>query len=201
MKTDYWLLGIFAVGVGAGMLKLTPDFLTNTDTQLYLLYALFLLVGIAVGSDPRALQTLFSLNVRVFLIPVGIVIGSLAGAGLISFLLPNINLREGVAVGAGFGYYSLSSILISMLHTEELGVVALLSNILRETGTILLAPVFVRVFGELAPIASGGATTMDTTLPVIQKYSGKKYVVIAVINGVLLTLLVPIIIPLLFRVK
>ena len=58
----------------------------------------------------------------------------------------------------------------------------------------MLTPVLVKYFGKLAPIASGGATTSDTTLPVIMKYSGKEYVLGAVIQGIILTLLVPIII-------
>ena len=99
-----------------------------------------------------------------------------------------------LAIGAGFGYYSLSSIVISKISGETIGIIALLSNIIREVGTLVLAPVLVKYFGKLAPIASGGATTSDTTLPIIVKYSGKEYALGAIVNGVILTLLVPIII-------
>jgi len=96
-----------------------------------------------------------------------------------------------LAVGAGFGYYSLSSLFITQLSGEMLGVTALLSNILREILTLLATPLLVQYFGKLAGIASGGATSMDTTLPVITRYSGKEWSIISVFSGVVLTLLVP----------
>jgi len=111
-------------------------------------------------------------------------------------LLPTVTVRESLAVGAGFGYYSLSSIVITELHGQQLGVVALLANILRELMTLWLAPVFVRSLGRLAPIAAGGATTMDTTLPVISRFAGPDYAAIAVFSGVVLTVLVPLLITL-----
>jgi uncharacterized membrane protein YbjE (DUF340 family) len=70
-------------------------------------------------------------------------------------------------------------------------VVALLSNIFREVATLLTTPILVRYFGKLAGIASGGATAMDTTLPVISRYSGKEYAIIALFSGIVLTILVP----------
>jgi uncharacterized membrane protein YbjE (DUF340 family) len=96
------------------------------------------------------------------------------------------------AIGAGFGYYSLSSIVITKISGESMGIIALLANIIREVVTLVMAPVFVRYFGKIAPIAAGGATTSDTTLPMILKYSGKEYVFGSVVNGIVLTLLVPI---------
>jgi uncharacterized membrane protein YbjE (DUF340 family) len=117
--------------------------------------------------------------------------GTFFGVALCSLLLPSLNLREVLAVGAGFGYYSLSSIFISELHSQTLGVIALVSNILREIFTLLFVPLLVKYFGKLAGIASGGATSMDTTLPVISKYSGKEYAVISLFSGIVLTILVP----------
>jgi len=86
-----------------------------------------------------------------------------------------------VAVGSGFAYYSLSSILITQLKepfwgvqlATELGTIALMANIMREIMALLGAPLFVKYFGRLSPICAGGATTMDTTLPIITRYSGK----------------------------
>jgi uncharacterized membrane protein YbjE (DUF340 family) len=46
-------------------------------------------------------------------------------------------------------------------------------------------------FGKLAGISSGGATSMDTTLPVITRFSGKEWSIISVFSGIVLTLLVP----------
>jgi uncharacterized membrane protein YbjE (DUF340 family) len=100
-------------------------------------------------------------------------------------------LNECLAIGSGFGYYSLSSIYITKISGEVLGVVALLSNIIREVITLIASPVLVKYFGKLAPIASGGATSMDTTLPIITRYSGKEFAVTSVFSGTVLTIIVP----------
>ena len=76
-----------------------------------------------------------------------------------------------------------------------LGVIALLANLSREIITLIFAPLFVRLFGKLAPIASGGATAMDTTLPIVARFSGKEYAIIAFFSGIVLTVLVPILVP------
>jgi uncharacterized membrane protein YbjE (DUF340 family) len=62
---------------------------------------------------------------------------------------------------------------------------------MREVATLLMTPVLVKYFGKLAPIAAGGATSMDTTLPVIAKFTGTEYAIIAVFSGTVLTIIVP----------
>jgi uncharacterized membrane protein YbjE (DUF340 family) len=106
-------------------------------------------------------------------------------------LLPGRSVVDSMAVGSGLGYYSLSSIFITEFKGAELGTIALLSNISREILALQLAPVFVKYFGKLAPISAGGATTMDTTLPIIMKFSGKEYMVLSVFHGFLTDLSVP----------
>jgi uncharacterized membrane protein YbjE (DUF340 family) len=131
------------------------------------------------------------MKIKIFLVPLGVIVGTLAGTAFVSIFLPELKLKEVLAVGAGFGYYSLSSLFITQISGETLGVIALLSNILREILTLLATPILVLYFGKLAGIASGGATSMDTTLPVITRFSGKEWSIIAVFSGVVLTLLVP----------
>lgn len=104
-----------------------------------------------------------------------------------------------LAVGSGFAYYSLSSILITELKeaslgvqmATELGTIALIANIIREIMALLGAPLFVKYFGRLAPICAGGATTMDTTLPIITRYSGKDLVFVSIFHGILVDFTVP----------
>jgi uncharacterized membrane protein YbjE (DUF340 family) len=76
-----------------------------------------------------------------------------------------------------------------------MGTIALLSNIMREIFTLLMTPFLVRIAGPLSPIASGGATSMDTTLPIISLYSGREFAVIALFSGIVLTVLVPFLVP------
>jgi len=69
--------------------------------------------------------------------------------------------------------------------------VALLANIARELITLLASPLLVRWFGPLAPISVGGATSMDTTLPIISRYSGKDLVTLSVFHGFCMDFSVP----------
>jgi uncharacterized membrane protein YbjE (DUF340 family) len=94
------------------------------------------------------------------------------------------------------GYYSLSSILITQYKGIELGTIALLANIFREVLALLLAPFLVKYFGKLAPIAAGGATTMDTTFPGIVRYSGKEFSIVSIYHGFITDLSVPFLVTL-----
>ncbi len=166
----------------------------ENDYSEYALWVLMFLVGIGIGSDKESLKTLFKANFKILMVPSCVIFGSLIGTAAIALVMPNMGVRDAMAVGAGFGYYSLSSIIITKEVGAALGVIALLSNIMREIITLLAAPIFVKYFGKLAPIASGGATSMDTTLPVITKFSGKDYAIISVFNGIVLTILVPVLV-------
>ncbi len=191
MKNSLIIISFFILGIILGHYRLLPAFVLEHDLSLYALYLLLFLVGLLIGMDKKSFEIIRHSSLRLLLIPIGIVIGSLLGAAIVSFFLKNISLSEGLAIGSGFGYYSLSSILIAELKRNSLGVVALLSNIFRELITLLFTPLFVKYLGPLAPVASGGATAMDTTLPIITRYSGKEYALVAVFSGLTLTILVP----------
>lgn len=77
-----------------------------------------------------------------------------------------------------------------------MGTIALLANICREILTLLAAPLLVRWFGRLAPISAGGATTMDTTLPVITRASGQEFVVVSIFHGFVVDFSVPFLVTL-----
>ena len=118
-------------------------------------------------------------------------VGTLLGAGVAAPLLRDCTLGDTLAVGAGFGYYSLSSIFIADLRGAELATVALLCNILREIFTLLAAPLVARWFGPLAAVSIGGATTFDTTLPIITRAAGRPYAVVSIFHGCVLDFSVP----------
>lgn len=191
MKNSLIILAFFAAGVILGISENLPDLMMQSDFSMYALYILMFLVGVGIGVDRKSWSILRTMKMKIILIPLGVIVGTFAGTAFASIFIPDLKLKEVLAVGAGFGYYSLSSLFITQLSGETLGVIALLSNILREIFTLLATPLLVQYFGKLAGIASGGATSMDTTLPVITRYSGKEWSIIAVFSGVILTILVP----------
>jgi uncharacterized membrane protein YbjE (DUF340 family) len=201
MKDTCILLGFFMAGIIMGLYDLIPEEYLTPSLEMGTLYALIFLVGMGMGSDGKFLRNILKVGKKDLIVPISVTVGSIVGGAAISLVLMDIDMTEGAAVGAGFGYYSLSSVLISQLRGDELGTIALVANITREVITILAAPIMVRLVGPLGPIASGGATTMDTTLPVIVKYSGKDYAMTSVINGIVLTCLVPVLVPFILGIR
>ncbi|MGL4293582.1 MAG: lysine exporter LysO family protein [Bacteroidales bacterium] len=178
-------------GILLGYFRILPEFLIHTDWSMWVLFTLLFFVGISVGSDNELSSKLRNQSPVLLLIPLITIIGSLIGVLLIVPLLPERTISDCLAVGSGFGYYSLSSILISEYKGSDLGVVALMSNIIREVTVLVFAPLLVRYFGKLAPICCAGATSMDSTLPVIIKNTGSEFVIIALIHGILVDFSVP----------
>ena len=131
-----------------------------------------------------------TLRPRVLLLPLATTVGTFAGTALVSLVL-TYSVSECMAVGAGFAYYSLSSIFISQYKGPELGTIALISNIARELITLLLTPLLARHLGPLIPISCGGASTMDTTLPVITRYCGKEWIFVSIVHAMILDFSVP----------
>lgn len=183
MKGSLIIVGFFLLGTLCGMFHLLPSDLSQSNISFYALCALMFSVGISIGNDPQTLRNFRSLNPRLVLLPVATILGTLSAAALVSLILPHRSASECMAIGSGMGYYSLSSIFITQYKGPELGTLALLSNILREIMTLLCAPLLVRWFGNLAPISAGGATTMDTTLPIITRTAGQQFVIVSIFHG------------------
>lgn len=200
MKGSLTILSFFTLGLIVGRYTPVNDWLSSVDYSSLSLYLLMFLVGISLGSDTRSLQALKSMNLKILLIPLATIIGTAIGVWFISIFVSRYSIKELMAVGAGYGYYSLSSIIIRNSHSDALGVVALLSNVIREIITLLLAPLMAIYFGKVAPICSGGATSMDTTLPIISRASGKEYAIPSLIHGIILTILVPFIVTLILSI-
>lgn len=191
MKGSFIIIGFFAIGLLCGVFHWIPSEWFSENLSFYALCALMFSVGISIGHDPQTVQRFRTLNPRLALLPLCTILGTLTAAILISFLFSHRSTADCLAVGSGFGYYSLSSIFITEYKGAELGTVALLSNIAREIITLLCAPLLVRWFGNLAPISSGGATTMDTTLPIITRTAGQDLVIVSLFHGFVVDFSVP----------
>ena len=195
MKSNLILLGSFLLGLAVGGVDLVPDAIVESDLGNYLLYLLLFIVGLSVGNDRDTIRGFRQLSPRLLALPFLTIIGSMCG-GVVAALLLGQSLYEMLAVSHGLAYYSLSSILITEKLGITIGAIALFSNVFRELLTLLLAPLLVRYLGPLAPIAAGGATTMDVTLPAILNASGKEYLVPAIYHGFVCDLSVPILVTL-----
>lgn len=196
MKGSLLILAFFVLGVVLGLTKVLALNELETELSFYALAALMFCVGVGLGSDLGSLRSLKRLNPRLLLLPVLTIAGTLSGAAFSSVFFHGRSVADCLAVGSGMAYYSLSSVFITQYKGAELGAVALLANIARELITLMCAPLLVKLWGNLAPISAGGATTMDTTLPVISRYSGRNFVVLSIYHGFLCDFSVPFLVTL-----
>lgn len=199
MKGSLLVVVFFFLGCLLGWFGWLPAFIRENDLSVYVLYLLMFQVGLSIGSDKQLKQILRNIRPRLLCVPLATIVGTLSFTALASLLLSRWGVFDCLAVGSGFAYYSLSSILITQLKepslgaqvAAELGTIALMTNIIRELFALLGAPLFMRYFGRLAPICAGGATTMDTTLPIITRYCGNEWVFVSLFHGFLVDFSVP----------
>ena len=124
------------------------------SVSMYVLYALMLQVGISIGSNKKLKELIKSLRLKMLLVPIATITGTLLFSALASLLLSQWSVFDCMAVGSGFAYYSLSSILITQFKepsiglqlATELGTIALLANIFREMMALLGAPLIRKYF-------------------------------------------------------
>lgn len=197
MKGSIIVLLFFCAGCLVGM---AGDFSFDTHTvSMYILYALMLQVGLSIGSNKNLKEIIACIRPKMLIIPLGTIAGTLLFSATASLLLSQWSVFDCMAVGSGFAYYSLSSILITQFKTPsiglqlatELGTIALLANIFREMMALLGTPVIQKYFGRLAPISAAGVNSMDVVLPVITRYSGKDMIPVAILHGILIDMSVP----------
>lgn len=191
----YLAVAALAAGVACGMAGLDQNAAVGliTDNKDLILYMLMFLVGISIGLNKGIIGRIREYHIKIFVIPAGIIAGSLLG-GIVSGLLTGIPLNESAAIAGGLGWYSLSGVAIGNLAGAQAGSLAFLSNLLREIFSFFSIPFLSRRFNYYTCIAPAGATSEDTTLPMMIKYTDEETVVLSVFNGVICSAVVPFLI-------
>ena len=139
MKGSLIIVGFFVLGIIVGLCDVIPASFPASDVSYYALCCLMFCVGISIGCDTSILKSFRKVNPRLMMLPVMTILGTLAGCAAASLVLGHRQLSDCLAIGSGFGYYSLSSIFITQYRGAELGTIALLANICREILTLLCA--------------------------------------------------------------
>ena len=130
--------------------------------------------------------------------PIATALGSLAG-GLAAAPFLGLGPGKAMALAGGFGWYSLSGVLIADMGDPALGSAAFLANMIRESIALVSIPFLASTRRPELAIGVGGATAMDVTLPLVESSAGPALVPASFASGALLSLAVPIIVPLLYR--
>lgn len=190
----YIAVSALALGiiVGQNLFSTEYQYIFNEIVD-YSLYILMFSVGISIGMNESILEKIKKYNSTILLVPIGVIIGSLIGGIVCSWLL-DMDLIHSIAIAAAMGWYSLAGVMLESLVNAQIGTIAFLSSLMREFLAFIMIPILVKYLNSYAAIAAAGATSEDTTLPMLIKYSSEEYIIISVINGVLCSVAVPILI-------
>jgi uncharacterized membrane protein YbjE (DUF340 family) len=196
----YIILISLLLGVFSGYFILPDSIVSNlSNLSSFGLNLLILSVGIDLGYNKEVFYNLKRMGFKVLLIPLSIIVGSFIG-GIISALIFGLPANLGLAISAGFGWYSISGLILEKLANSEAGTIAFLTNVFRELITVVTVPLIASKLNHLTTIAPAGATSMDSTLPIISEATDKETAVIAFINGAILSALVPLLVPLVYGI-
>lgn len=196
-------LGAVMGGGTAGAARIRPEASLAASASLLAGLACGLALRLPYGEavEPMLLLLLFAAGMDMAHVPVrpslellrapAMSLATSAAVGLA--LWPATGISPAVALG--MGWYSFTGPYLARQDALQ-GAYGLLVNFLREQLTYLLAPLAARRSPPAAVLAMGGATTMDNTLPLYVALYGPAFAVHAMANGVLLTVAVPILVPL-----
>jgi uncharacterized membrane protein YbjE (DUF340 family) len=186
------LCGSVLAGFLLGLTQWAPLRHASTISE-YALMLMLLLVGIQLRSSGMTLRQI-TINRRGMVVALVSMCSALIG-GVIAALLLDLPIKTGLALASGFGWYSLSGILMSESFGPVIGSAAFFNDLLRELITIMLIPLLISRQRSMT-LGLSGATSMDFTLPILQRTGGMEIVPAAIVHGFIMSLLAPILIAL-----
>ena len=198
LKEPVYLLSVMITGIVSGLF--VPIFTSiNGNITSWLLYVLLFLIGVQLADNKiktKGKNTFY--YIVLLMLPLSTVIGSLLGGLAIGGFF-NLTTGKSLSLAAGFGWYTLSGVLITDMGNPVLGSAGFMINLFRETIALIAIPILGRTRFPLVSIGIAGATSMDVTLPLIERSWGTEYVPLALSHGIILSLLVPLLVPLFYH--
>lgn len=189
-----YVLPVLTIGILAGYLNNifgTPSL--NIIFSEYLfnfsLTVLLFLMGMLFAVDEKAVAKMRQAKFKILIFPLAVALGSIIG-GLVGGIILRVDVFASMGVCAGYGWYTLAGPLAGQLFGLKWGAISFTVNLLRELVTIAGASIATKL-DRYAPIAMGGATAMDTTLPIIIRYCGQDTLITAFSSGFILTVAAP----------
>lgn len=177
------------VAVGGILGYLTKGLLSFPLTSsTYVLVVMIFCIGIQLRNSGIPVREVF-LNRRGIVTSLIFIASGLLG-GVIASVVLDITLIQALTFASGFGWYSLSSVLVNDAWGAMHGSIAFFNDLSREILCLFTIPFFMRLFPSTA-IGLAGATALDCTLPIIQKSGGIQVVPLAISFGFIINLAVP----------
>lgn len=182
------LCGVVAFGFLCGLTKWFIFLYAEKISETALIILLFL-VGLQLRNNGINLRQVI-LNRNGLMISLVVAVSALLG-GALAALAIDLPARSGMAMASGYGWYSLSGSMLTKSLGPVLGSAAFFNDLIRELLAIMLIPVLIKKNPTIA-LGMCGATSMDFTLPMLQRSGGVAIVPVAIVHGFILSLLAPV---------
>lgn len=185
---------ILSILLGGFLGYFTPSNFLGFENILVepILILLIFFAGLSIGYDVDIRETIKKIGAKIFILPIAIALGTIIG-GMVAGLILGMDIFKSSAVASGLGWYSLSAVILSK-YDASLGAMAMLSNVFRELLSFVVVPLVAKYIGYDEAIAPCGATSMDTTLGVVSRYTDDDTSLLSFSNGVIMIILVPILV-------
>lgn len=205
-KTSLTILVMVAVGMLLGYLvvpRLCADLdafqSASGDWLVVGLCILLAFVGTSMGLEGKLRAMLHGAGVSIVLVPLASVVGSLA-AGAVYALVSPMTLREGLAISAGFGWYTMAPGVISGAGHAVAGAVSFLHNVMREVLGIVFLPLAAAKCGSIEAVTIPGTAAMDVCLPIVERSCSAETLPYSFMTGMASCLFSALLVPLIMSV-
>ncbi len=179
--------GVFAGAVLVGYFVLGRFALPTGAAIEWALYVLLALVAFDLRLSRRALGAVW--------VPLTSAFAAGLLAALVMVVAAGLSVPVALATSLAFGWYTLAGPLVAAKAGAALGLVAFLTNFLRENLTMLTAPLTGHRLGGEGIAALGGATSMDTTLYFAVRFGDPDAGSLALATGLILTVSAGVLLP------
>ncbi len=191
-------------GIVTGFAGVIPQWIIDSNLSSLLLALLVFQVGLGLSSRSDFSEIVRTISIKTLLLPIFTITGSLTATALAFLILKDLNLKDCLAVGSGFGYYSLSSMLIMKFKSVSdieaatmLATTALLANIIREAAALICCPIISKSGRGISAISLAGINSMDVCLPaILNDHSRNNLMPLAITHGIILEISVPLLLSL-----
>lgn len=199
------ILGLVVIGMLAGYFIIAgmfPQFLDEFDvisghSLTVFLCCLLFCVGFDLGMQGTVISSIRAVGARALAFPFAAVAGSLV-IGTAACMFFGFSVREGIAISAGFGWYTYAPTVIAGAGSEFMvaSAVSFMHNVIREVSGIVLIPILAKKIGYLEMTGIPGVAAMDVCMPIVERSCRHDTVVYSFAVGLLMCIVTSLLVPL-----
>ena len=150
-------------------------------------------IGFDMGLSGTVIAQVKHIGFRVLIFPAAVIVGTAVSSVIMSFFLP-LSVRECIAIGFGFGWYTFAPVAISSAGYVMAGAVSFMHNVFRETFGIILLPILAKKIGYIEACSLPGVAAGDMGLSLVEKALRPDIVVYSFAIGMSESILIPLLV-------